>query len=66
MHYTEQLLIHELAKKHHLNKEMVLKLLKESKVNSYQNVKDSKRISEIESLIWFYIKKDLEDEQHEI
>jgi len=62
MHYSEKLLIHELVKKYNVSSEMVYKLLKESKVNSYQNEKGSKRVAEIENLISFYVKKEQEDE----
>lgn len=60
MHYTEKILIHQLAKKYNLDKDMIHKLLKESKGNSYQNVTEKKRVSEIESLIQFYISKETE------
>ncbi|GGC76500.1 hypothetical protein GCM10007216_03820 [Thalassobacillus devorans] len=62
MHYTEKLLIHELVKKYNISSEMVYKLLKESKKTSYENVKESERIAEIENLISFYINIDQEDE----
>ncbi|MFC2947979.1 hypothetical protein [Virgibacillus sediminis] len=62
MHYKERLLIHELVKKYNINSEMVLKLLKESKMTSYENVKDSEKISEIENLISFYIKMEQKGE----
>lgn len=58
MHYTEEILIHQMAKQHHLDKDMIKSLLKESKNNSYRNVKDSKRVAEIETIISFYMKKD--------
>lgn len=57
MHYTEKILIQQLAIKYNLNKEMIFSLLKESKVNSYQNIKDSKRVAEIEGIISFYLSK---------
>ncbi|GEN52408.1 MULTISPECIES: hypothetical protein [Halobacillus] len=60
MHYTEKILIHQLAQKYNLDKEMIHKLINESKNNSYQDIKESKRVANIESLIHFYISKETE------
>ncbi|WP_102706491.1 DNA modification system-associated small protein [Terribacillus saccharophilus] len=57
MHPSEKLLMKELIDKHEVSAELIDKLLKEAKRNSYQNETKAKRVAEIDGLMSFHMYK---------